>query len=512
GRLEGQLRLSGSFDRPLLVGQVQFKDAALNVELAKARIRLGSQPLVFSSKGIEFKEVEVFDINGNKGVVSSYLLTEDYRNYDLQTEVQVNNFQVLNTTAQDNDLYYGQLLVDAQVKMSGNITAPVIEIITKPQKGSELTYVYGALSNALELHDGIVRFINPSQETEIVEFRDQLFQGSSELNVKIIVKLEVDEALNFTAITDPISGDFFEGKAKGDLVYIQNPDGSLELTGGLEVIEGKYVFTYQKLIRRPFKVKPGGTVYWTGDPFNPKSDIDIQYALRTSVYPLIAEQGESSAYSKKENFIVNLNFSGFFEESVIKTAIIYPEMEGNSNDSDIRSTINQINQDPSMQNTQAMALILFNGFLAQDFANSEFRVVDFTGNINNMISQQLSNLANRYIKFVEFDIGLDSYDNAGSGAQTDIRVSIRKRLLNDRLSISLDGKTTTTTTQDDTQSQTFIDNITLEYAVTPDGRFRVKMYNQRDYDEFIGGTTIKVGGAIVFSKDFSRVRLFRKKE
>ncbi len=511
GILSGKLDIKGSLSEPSVLGQVQLEDTEFNVEMLNTRLRLGQQPLVFSGQTIEFKDLEIFDANGNKGVMSSYILTENYRDFFLQSNIEAKDFLVLNTTAKDNDLYYGKLMTDADVSLKGKISEPIIEVTAKPKKGANLTYVYNSVSNQLELHKGVVEFIDPNKKLNLIAEREQLIQVSEELNIKIIVKANVNEDLSFKVITDPQTGDFFEGKAKGDLVYVQHPDGRMELNGNLEVVEGDYLFTYQNVIRRPFKVKPGGTVSWTGDPFNPKLDIDVTYNVRTSVYPLIASEGDGGTQAApKQTFQVNLNIGGTPSKTEIATSVEYPGMEGNTNDSSIQSAIDQINRDVSSQNTQAFALILFNGFLAQNLANTNFQVVDLSGNINNVISQQLTGLANRYIKFVELDFGLDTYENNENNSQTDFRVSVRKRFLNNRLTISLDGKTTTETGYEESTSQTYLDNVTIEYALTPDGRFSLKIYNSRDFDDFIGGTAVKVGGALVFSKEFNGIRFFKK--
>lgn len=516
GKLTGNLQVEGSLESPTFLGQIQFENTAFDIELLKTRLRLGNQPIVFDANVIEFKDLDVFDANNNKGVLSSYLITDDYRDFLLQSNVAVSDFLILNTSSKDNDLYYGKLLVDATVNLTGYLSEPTIEIITKPKKDSDLTYVYNPYSTEVELHEGIVEFIIPEETIIPRSLPERMIPISDDLNMNIIVKVEVNDDLNFKVITDPITGDYFEGKAKGDLVYTQQPDGTMGLNGSLEVVEGKYLFTYQKIIRRPFDVKPGGTISWTGDPFNPQLNIDVEYKVRASTYPLVAVQGANQETgqnsSLKQVFIVKLNIGGTPSKTEISTSLEYPSIDGNINDSEVQTAIGNINQDPSQQNTQAFALILFNGFITPNAGQSDFQVVDFSGNLNTMITQQLNGLANQYIKFVELDFGLDSYENIDNNEQTDFRVSVRKRFLNDRLTISLDGKTTTETGTDESSSQTYLDNVTVEYALTPNGKFKIKIYNKRDFDDFIGGTAVKVGGALVFSKEFNGIKLGKRKK
>ena len=509
GQLKGRLDITGNFSQPALLGELRFTEAAFDIQSLKARLQLGEQPVVFDANVIEFRDLEIRDVNGNHGVMSSYVLTSDYRNFFLQAQLNLQDFLVLNTTAKDNDLYYGKLIVDANATITGPLTAPTVELVTQAKKNSQLTYVYNPYSRDLESHEGVVEFVVPEElRLRRARQKSQLQEVSEGFNTKITVRAEVTDALDFKAITDPLSGDHFTGKAKGDVVFTLYPDGKMELNGQLTTVEGKYLFTYQKLVRRPFDVKPGGTLTWTGDPYNPDLDIDVEYRVRTSPAPLLANDTDASSVSTaKQVFLVVLNIGGQPSKTEISTSISYPSnAEGNTNDSEIEAAINNVNQDLSQQNTQAFALILFNGFLAQNPGNADFQLPDLSGNINNAISQQLNNLANRYIKFVEVDFGLDAYQTDSEQEQMDLTVSVRKRLFNDRLLIRLDGKASSETGPDQGSTQTFLDNVTVEYSLTPSGRFKLKFYNQRDFDDFIGGTALKVGGALVFSKDFNTWR------
>jgi hypothetical protein len=105
------------------------------------------------------------------------------------------------------------------------------------------------------------------------------------------------------------------------------------------------------------------------------------------------------------------------------------------------------------------------------------------------------------------DFNLDTDTDANSNLTADFSVSIKKRFLNDRLVISLDGKTTSDSGNEEGGSQSYLDNVTVEYALTSDGRFKIKIYNKREYDDFIEGTGVKVGGAFVFSKEFNGFRI-----
>jgi hypothetical protein len=511
GFFKGNLEITGSLEQPSLLGKTHFEKAAFDVGLLKTRLKIGDQPIVFDANAIEFDNLKIYDAKDNEGTISSYLLTPNYREFFLNTDIHVEDFQVLNTTDKDSNLYYGKLKVDADVTLRGSLDEPVIEVTAKPEKESDLTYIYTANSNTLVSHEGIVEFVNPFEEnTRVRVDKPEILDGASALNMKVIVRMSINENLKFKAMIDPITGDNFEGKAEGDIVFIQNPDGSMEMTGSVAVVEGDYLFTYQNVVRRKFNVKPGSSVTWIGVPENPKLDVNILYKTVTSPYPLLAGSAEdvenNSALTARQNFQVNLNVSGTASNTNIATSIEY--LDGRNGNTEVSAAIDRINQDPNQQNTQAFALILFNGFIAQNTGLGGFQILGTQSSINEVITQQLNNLANKYIKFVELDFGLE--EGEGSGSSTDFKVSIRKRFLNDRLTIVVDGKVSTD--QNASGSQSFLDNITVDYSLTPDGRFKIKIYNQQEFDDYSGVAAVKLGGAFVFSKDFNGIKLFGNKK
>ena len=520
GKLAGKFTIKGSTDQPNIAGKIAFKDAGLKLEMLKSWISLGEQDVIFNKNKIEFDHLQLLDEENNKGMISSYIQTDNFRTFNLNAQLNIKDFIVLNTTLKDNSLYYGKLIVDADANIRGTLSKPEIEIFAQPKKGSSINYILDSYSSEMDFGEGIVEFVSNEVLEEKKEKTNESapIQKQEKLDMKVVVKLSIDKNLDVKVVTDPFTGDFFKGKVEGDLLLSYYTLKDMSLTGSLALKEGKYLFTYQKLIRRTFDLVEGGTIKWQGDPYSPELDISVDYKVKTTVFPLLvkttAEAGSDNAKNRKskENFLVRLSIGGTLENIDLKTSILYPsDLDGNTNDTDVQAAINEINQNTNQQNTQAFSLILFNGFLADDIAESDFNVLNVSQNINNAITQQLNKLANKYIKFVELDIGFDQYQNSDDKLQTDLNVSIRKRFLNDRLTISIDGKTKTEADPQNNTTKTYIDNITVEYAITPDGRMKIKIYNKYDLDDFIGEAGLRLGGAFVFSKEFNSIRLSKRK-
>src|SRR5690606_36200765 len=96
--------------------------------------------------------------------------------------------------------------------------------------------------------------------------------------------------------------------------------------------------------------------------------------------------------------------------------------------------------------------------------------------VSRLLTQQLNNLASDLIKGVELSFDLTSQDDYSSGAQetrTDLNVALSKRLLNDRLTVTVGSDFTLEGRNRNTGSNSNIaGNVNIEYLLSRDGRYR----------------------------------------
>ena len=513
GHIAGEVSIGGDFSRPSYQGQIRFVDAALDIGLLKTRFQVEDEPIRFNDQIISVDNLTFYDPQNNEATLSGSVTALSLTNYKFDLSARARDFLVMNTAVEDNELYYGYLRADADIEIGGDIFQPILEVTASPKEGSRLTYnlIQNTVPQA-ESRQGVVRFIEQYewQQAIVADSLQQLDTGRSR-GFDLIVNLNVNPGLNFTVVIDPVTGDRFTGKGEGDIVFHQFPDGRMELTGRIEMVEGLYDFTYQGLISRQFSVETGSSITWQGDPMNPSLDLTISSYIQTSPYSLVNEfsGATGSNLRRQQTFAVRMYLKGTLEEMRVNTDIVYPEdVAGNSGIPAIGQSLAALRTDPSQLNTQAFGLLLFKGFV--NFGDSGATAGGSIDNsvqsgLDNVLSQQLNNLANRYINFVELDFGLESFNTSQGGRQRDLRLSLRKRLFNDRLIISVDGVTQTgETDEDNTLPQTYLDNLTAEFLLSKNGGLRLKVFSDRELDQFTTGDVVRIGGRLAFSKDFDR--------
>ncbi|PHN06398.1 hypothetical protein CRP01_12575 [Flavilitoribacter nigricans DSM 23189 = NBRC 102662] len=513
GHLAGNVTIGGTFSQPSYQGELRFVDAAIDVALLQTRFQIENEAIRFSGQTITIDNLTFYDPQNNEATLSGSVYAESLANYRFNLSARARDFLVMNTNKEDNELYYGYLKADADIEINGDIYQPRLEVTASPKEGSNLTYnlIQNTVPQA-ESRRGVVRFVEQYewQQTIVADSLEQLGSGESR-GFDLITNLNVNPGLNFTVVIDPVTGDQFTGRGAGDIVFHQYPDGRMEMTGRIEMVEGLYDFTYQGLISRQFSVETGSSITWQGDPMNPSLDLTISSFIQASPYPLVNEFGTATASNlrRQQTFAVRMYLDGTLEEMQVNTDIIYPEdISGNSGLPAIEQSLTRLRTDQSQLNTQAFGLLLFKGFV--NFGDSGAAPGGGIDNsvqsgLDNVLSQQLNNLANRYINFVELDFGLESFNTAQGGRQRDLRLSLRKRLFNDRLIISIDGVTQTgETDENNTLPQTYLDNLTAEFLLSKNGGLRLKVFSDRELDQFTTGDVVRIGGRLAFSKDFDR--------
>ncbi|MCP9237614.1 translocation/assembly module TamB domain-containing protein [Lewinella sp. JB7] len=514
GYLAGEIGVTGTIDAPVLDGSVAFQDASLVISLLGERFRMGENPITFSNQRITFTNgLSVYDSRGNDAVLTGNILLNSLTDIRLDMLLVAEDFTAINSTDDDNPDYYGTMSVDARVEIGGTATLPVLNVDATTNDGSDITYIYSVPSEGLVDNEGIVEFEEQYQWADIIR-RDTSIDTDSlvaaRTGVDMTINLDIKPNLLVTVVVDPATGQTFTGRAEGNLTLKINPDGSQEATGRVEVVQGRYDFIYQ-VINKELDIAKGSTVTFNGDITNPILDVTVRYAVKTSPLPLVEAMSggsvsDAGTLRRKQTFYALIGLKGELLNSNLTTDVVYPEdVYGNLGISSITNALSTLRQDDSRLTTTTFQLLAFDGFnipLIDQGGGDGTSLANTT--LNNALGGYLNNLANKYVGFVELDFGLDSYQDADGQTNTNLRVSLRKTLFDDRVVISVDGVTGNEADEAAGTQQTYLDNITAEYLINDDGTFRLKFFNDRDRDILVGGNVLRYGGRLTFSKDFDR--------
>ena len=184
----------------------------------------------------------------------------------------------------------------------------------------------------------------------------------------------------------------------------------------------------------------------------------------------------------------------------------------------VYAKLNQLNADPSELNKQVFALLVLGRFVQEDplassggggGINSVAR-----SSVSKFLSQQLNRFSDKFIKGVELNFDLQSYDDYTTGtseARTQLAVGIKKQLFNERVSVEVGSMVDLSNKNNQTNANELASDVTVEYRLSDDGTYRLKAFRQNQYQDVIEGPLNVTGMGLIYNRDFDKWQnLFRR--
>lgn len=530
GYLSGDFKIRGTVENPDVNGTLKFNDVAMRVTQLNSYFKDINESVVVNDRGIFFDTFKVSDEKDNDLVVNGAVLTSDFKDYRFDLTVDADNFRAVNSKAKDNDLYYGDLFLDAALVVKGTSDSPEISGRVKINEDTKFSVVLPQSDPSIADREGIVEFVDEDnqflKETEIIknELDKTEFQG-----VDVNVTIQIDKEATLSLIIDKGNGDYLNLQGEAELTGGIDKSGKTTLTGKYEFTEGAYEMTFN-LLKRRFDIKPGSFIIWNGEPTAANIDITAIYKVDAAPIDLVDDQlaGMSQSirntYKQKIPFETHLKMTGQLLRPVITFDIVLPEKNYNVSNEIVntsRAKLEQLRQEPSELNKQVFALLLLNRFIGENPFSSEAGSGGAESiarqSASKILSDQLNTIAGDMIKGVELNFDLETTEDYTQGRKqnrTDLNVGVSKRLLNDRLKVSigssfgLEGQE-----QQNEQATNIAGDIAADYQLTPDGRYMVRAYRKNEYQVALQGQVVETGVSFIVTMDYNKFReLFHRSE
>ena len=269
------------------------------------------------------------------------------------------------------------------------------------------------------------------------------------------------------------------------------------MVGNYTLENGAYQISFNFLKRR-FDIEKGSTITWTGEPTTAQLNVKAIYIANTSPIDLVQNQIASAntaiknTYLQKLPFEVHLNLTGELLKPVVDFDIVLPENKnyGVSNDivTLVQGRLSQLRQDQGDVNKQVFSLLLLGRFVGenpfQSAGGGGFSAGTYARqSVSRLMTEQLNELGANLIQGVDINFDLQSSEDYTTGERrnrTDLNVGLSKRLLNDRLKITVGSNFELEGPQNSNQqSNNIAGNIAADYQLTKDGRYMVRFFRKK---------------------------------
>jgi TamB, inner membrane protein subunit of TAM complex len=436
GFASGQAKVWGSIENPFIDGELRLSEAGLKFPYINVDYYFKDEPKIKLYKHtFEFlPTVLVDETYKTEGNLTGTIKHEHFRKWFIDLHLKTDNLLVLNTQEDEESLYYGKGFIKGQATIKGFTDNLLIDVNGKTNPGTKFII---PLSDVRSIDDSnLVRFINkgtnPNKDkaNEDVVLND--LQG-------LTIKFDLDVTKDAVAqiVIDKKTGSILKGSGDGNLQININTNGNFTMFGNFVVDNGVYQF--KNIINKSFDVNRGGTINWTGNPYN--ADLDIEAVYHTKANPAVLLENVRGSRNVEIDLLTKIK--GKLYESNIQFDVQIPNASSTVN-SELQFKLN----DNDKKMTQFFALLTTGMFINQDNLSIDSNAA-LTGTISERISSVLSDILNKdgnaFQIGVNYDVGnTDRFKNYKTDDQLEISVSSRiskKFTINGKVGVPVGART-----------------------------------------------------------------------
>ncbi|WP_236025631.1 translocation/assembly module TamB domain-containing protein [Algoriphagus oliviformis] len=519
GYLSGKVSVGGTTTAPIYEGEFQFNEASFVPTQLSTKYVLSDETLRVDNDGVYLDQFTIRDGDGNTFAVDGTVYTEDLTNPSFDLQLDAENFLAINSTNEENELVFGKASLDADVSIQGDLALPIVRANLRVRDNTDLTVIIPESELDLVEREGVVNFVNRSDPNDILT-RPLDETTSSFAGYEIHAALAVDPEANFKVVIDPSTGDNLTIAGESELRMDINPNGRITLTGAYEVNGGFYEMSLYNLISKKFDINPGSRITWNGDPMDATLDLRAIYAVETSAADLMSSQLSGSdsetisQYQQRLSFLVYLNVKGELLRPEITFALDMPESERGAFGGNVYSRVLQVNGQEDELNKQVFSLLVLDRFFPSTGSDGSSGGAEAIArnSASQLLSSQMNALSSKIFgENSGFSVGfdVDSYQDYQSGSaqnRTDLNINAQQRLFDDRLivevgsQVGLEGNSSQSQEQ---EANALLANISFEYLLTEDGRWRIRVFRKNQFESIIDGQLFVTGIGLILNREFN---------
>jgi hypothetical protein len=504
GTTTGQIRVSGTTKKLLMDGEAKVSNGSLVIDYTKTRYFI-DDVVYFKSDTIQFKDLNFSDVNKNRGKLNGILVHDNFSNMLYDLNLVSPKIKVMNTTIRDNELFYGDVFANCKLKVYGRGLKVALSGSMTSLAGTAVN-ISMEYENAIEQYE-FLEFVNTREFTA----EEMYFYNPPKTDFTISFNIEVTPDAKIQLIYNSQIGDVIKAEGEGILLFGMDKYGEISLAGDYSVVKGDYLFTLQSIVNKRFTIAPGGTIVWSGDPYNAIIDLSAIYSLKTSVSDL--KYGTANYLYQRIPVECVIILTDELINPTINFKINFPE----ENES-FKSEMQQYFNTEEEINKQILSLIVLGKFYTPEYmrGNYQSQNPNMIGNTaSELFSNQLSNWLSQISKNV--DVGF-KYRPGNSITNDELELALSTQIFNDR--VILNGNIGNNVNPESKNSSQIVGDVDVRVKLTPNGKIQLKAYNHSNNDLIWETAPYTQGVGFSFKEEYNSLEelmykigsIFKKKE
>ncbi len=507
GRGSGKVNIGGTFDKINFNGAIAVQNGGLRVNVTQIPYSF-TDTIYFKNDTIDFDNITIFDDQNNSGIFDGTIVHQNFNRMVFDLHIRSEKIRALNTTSRNNEQFYGTAVANGRFDITGPISKTKMSGSLTTLSGTDISISMESESE-IEKYD-FIQFVTPEKAEENNFFDKTVNSGKSEYDLSFTIEATPDAKVQL--IYNSQIGDIIKAQGEGILLFEMDQDYNMSLSGNFNPTRGDYLFTLQNIINKRFSIEQGGSIVWSGDPYNAIIDLKAIYKLKASPHDLLSEYDDVSQ-SQRIQVECIIGLEDELSNPTIKFDINFP-----STDELIKDRLRQYFKTDEEMNKQILSLIVMGKFYTPDYMRGTYDAQN-TNALGTTASEMLSNQLSNWLSQISsnWDVGLN-YRPGNQVTDDEIEVALSTQIFNDR--VSLNGNIGNNTNEYTNNSSQIVGDFEMGVKLVPSGKIQFKAYNRSNNNLIYETAPYTQGIGLSFKEEYNSIeelfqkmtRIFRKKK
>lgn len=464
GYASGKMHIGGSTDKVLMNGALMGAGAGLTVDATQVPYTF-NDTVYFRNDTILFDHITVYDPANNTGIFNGTIVHDNFSNTRYNLHLTTDKIIAMNTGSADNEQFYGMAIAKGKLDITGIANNILLNGSVTSLRGTDLSISMEDEGEA-EQYD-FIEFVTNKDEEE-ADFYKPVKKESD--NLRIVFAVEATPDAKVQLIYNSQIGDIIKAQGEGILIFEMNEEGDIFLSGNYHPTKGDYLFTLRNVINKRFSIEQGGSIVWSGDPYNAIIDLKAVYKLKASLYDLLSEYENIS-----KNQRVQVECIIHLEDELVNPKISF-EINVPNADEQIKDKLMQFFTTEDELNKQMLSLIVLGKFYTPDYMRGTYEAQN-TNMLGTTASELFSNQLSNWLSQINdnWDVGVN-YRPGNDVTDDEIELALSTQIFNDR--VTLNGNIGNNVNHYSTSSSQIVGDFEINVKLVPSGKLQFKAYNR----------------------------------
>ncbi|MBT3384041.1 MAG: hypothetical protein HN778_09695 [Prolixibacteraceae bacterium] len=497
GDVSGNLKINGETDQVLLNGTLEGSNAGVTVDFTQVSYNFNDS-VHFKGDTIHFDNIAIQDVYKNKGNFDGTIIHQNFQKMDYNLTMSSPEIMVMNTTRKNNEQFFGQVLANGSLHISGHGTQVNLDGLGTTLHGTNVNISLDYESE-IKQYD-FIQFVS----TETSEKQKFLFPEKKKDDFSLNLTIRATPDARAQLIYNSQIGDIIKAQGEGILLFGMDKDGKITLSGNYTVEKGDYLFTLQNVINKRFTIDQGGSIVWSGNPYNAIININAVYKLKASLYDLLVNSYENIYQSQRIPVDCKILMSEELSNPLIDFEIEFPTVEDR-----IVDQVQQFFNTDEEMNKQMLSLLVLGKFYTPEYMRGTYEaqnpnVIGTTA--SELFSNQLSNWLSQISNNV--DVGLN-YRPGNQITDDEIELALSTQMFNDRVTVN--GNIGNNVNPHSNNNSQLVGDFDINVKLNPSGKIQFKAYNRSNNNLIYETAPYTQGVGFSFKEEYNSFNELLKK-